>query len=167
VAQSSKRAKREKKKTVGKNTSSKGVREPSLHDPAPKIRKQRPRIALSPQRPAFSPMAAPQRRVVTIAKVELVKTEDAPRGWARKPDLKQPHEYCLVVATLSDGRTIERRGKVVYRKHEREQVLEAVSTGEGAENALRKMRGILDRRARTVQALFGELQREYGNGVPA
>ena len=105
-------------------------------------------------------MAAPTRRLVTLVGIEA-------EGWARKPDLAHPNEACAVRATLSDGRVIERDALMMYAPNERERVMEAVLKGTGTSADVRLAQGILLRRIRAVERVRGELQREFGNGVPA
>jgi hypothetical protein len=73
-----------------------------------------------------------------------------------------------IVATLSDGREIERFAEVSYVPGEREHLIESMARPAGGPDgarAVRLARAILDRRARSVERVRGELQREYGGGV--
>jgi hypothetical protein len=107
-----------------------------------------------------SPMAAPTRRIVTLVSIVA-------EGWGRKPDLAHPNEACTLRATLSDGRVIERDALMTYAPNERERVMEAVLKGTGTAADVRAARGILNRRIMAVERVRGDLQREFGNGVPA
>lgn len=104
-------------------------------------------------------MAAPMRRIASLVRIENA-------GWSRVSDLDKPTEECVLTAVLSDGRRIERTAQVTYAAGERERLLEAVLSGNGTEADVRVAQDVLHRRAKAVENVRGDLQREFGRGVP-
>ena len=127
------------------------------------LRANRMRTPVYPPKPGFSPMAEPRRRLVALTAVAVVEP------WAASPDLTKPSETCTLRATLSDGRTVDRKAKVTYRKNEREKVLERLTDpGQDTradERAIASLNAMRDRRFRAIERVRGALQSEFGRGV--
>ena len=114
------------------------------------------------ERPSFSPMAPPLRKIAMLAKIENT-------GWARD-EIDGSFERCTITATLTDGFTFVLRPEVSYRSGQRERIMEVAmdrnaSPGDvlKAERALTSLRA---RRWKVVQDAYGEIHRLFGRGVP-
>ena len=73
-------------------------------------------------------------------------------------------ERASVVAVMEDGQRFEREAIVEYEEGERERAVEASFTDK--DRAMKMFESLLLRRSRALQQARGELQREYGKGVP-
>lgn len=92
-------------------------------------------------------------RYATIARIE--KT-----GWRRDGET----ETCVVTAVLTDGRTVERVAKIDYRPQERQKMMERLVHDAAAGRSDWEgefMRGVFLRRAKALETVYGELQREF------
>lgn len=99
-----------------------------------------------------------RRRMATIARLEK-------DGWQRDGEI----EKCVVTATLTDGRTVQKTAMIEYAADERHEIVKSLVEGAaaGREEWVGKFtRQVFLRRAKALEGVYGELQREYGC-VPA
>ena len=120
-------------------------------------RRQRERAVVTPwpPKPRLHIGAEPLRRIAGFAGFEQ-------SSFAR--DKGGSTERASVVAVMEDGQRFEREAIVEYEEGERERAVEASFTDK--DRAMKMFESLLLRRSRALQQARGELQREYGKGVP-
>lgn len=137
----------------------KGVRHSELH-PGRMRAIQPPH----PPKPKSSAMAAPVKRIAVIEQIEV-------GAWASHKDIhNNSADYCEMTALLTDGRIITREVRARYKRGQQQRIMEAIAgppDRAAIEAADRDLRNVLCRRATALQTARGELERAYGNGVPA
>jgi len=108
-----------------------------------------------PPKPGFSPMAAPSRRLATIASVDVP-------GW-QKADGPRAEEQTITVR-LTDGRELQRHVGITYDEGQRERIVEVSMDNTKSERERQKawdeLMMLRCRRDRLVERALGEMQRE-------
>jgi hypothetical protein len=115
------------------------------------------KIPPGPRKPGFSPMAAPQRRLIFI-------TKRWNTGWVRG-DGSSIEKY-TAYARLSDGSVIETTEEMHYATGEREGILERAVTGRSTDRDLAKVRALRDERMRKQQECHAFIDRDFAGGTP-
>jgi len=98
-----------------------------------------------PLRPRATGPLVQRRRLATIAWT-------AAGAWEREGE----RESCVVTVTLTDGRTISREAVVEYEVGARHRIMEHALAGR-----MYALRQVLDWKARAIERVRGELQREW------
>ncbi len=101
-------------------------------------------------------MAAPVRKIVSIAKIECT-------GWQRQPN---GTEEITVIAHLSDGSFSPAHvAQMFYLPNERQEIITRAMSGKGTASDLRRVMHIRTEREVKKQRLYGDVQRNYGQGL--